>query len=118
MKKTAFFVIIAILVIQLSSFVFAQEGDEFMVFNLEAEKLLNLGSGILALALFIVSLVAYKRTKLKKLVYISTAFGIFAVKSLLISMELFFGDLSWTDPVASILDFGILLAFFAGMLKR
>jgi|SRR3989344_3796550 len=118
MKKIALLMIMMVLVVQLSSFVFAQEGDEFMIFNLEAEKLLNLGSGILALALFIVSLIAYKRTKLKKLVYISTAFGIFAVKGLLISMELFFGDLSWTDPIASILDFGILLAFFAGMLKK
>jgi hypothetical protein len=116
MKKTIFLMII--LLVQLSSSVFAQEVDEFTIFNLEAEKLLNLGSGILALVLFIVSLVAYKRTKSKKLVYVSTAFGIFAVKSLLISMELFFGDLSWIDPVASILDFGILLAFFAGMLKK
>ena len=118
MNKITLLIIMIVLVIHSSSFVFAQEVDEFMVFNLEAEKLLNLGSGVLALALFIVSLVAYRRTRLKKLIYVSIAFGIFAVKSLLISMELFFGDLSWTDPVASILDFGILLAFFAGMLKK
>ena len=118
MKKIVFFVIMTILVIQLSSFVFAQEGTDVKIFNLEVEKLLNLGSGILAAILFIISLVAYNRTKRKKLFYVSVAFALFAVKSFLLSMEIFFGDIFWVDPISSVLDFGVLLTFFSGMLKN
>ena len=107
-----------LMLIQLPFFVLAEEGDDVEVFGLEVEKLLNLGSGILAIALFIVTVIAYKRTKRKKLIYISVAFLLFAIKGLLQSHELFIDEWSWLDPTASFLNFAILLSFFFGVLKK
>lgn len=117
-KKLFFFVISAMVLLQFP-IALAQEGDDLEVFGLELEKLLNLGSGLLATVLFILTLIAYKRTNRKRLLYVSAAFFLFAVKGFLMSTELFFGDWSsWIDPVASFLDFAILLSFFFGILKK
>lgn len=117
-KKSFFFVIIAMMLLQLP-IALAQEGDDLKVFGLELEKLLNLGSGLLATILFILTLIAYKRTQRKRLIYVSAAFLLFAVKGFLMSAELFFGDFAaWIDPVASFLDFAILLSFFFGIIKK
>lgn len=118
MRKKRFLCIIAIMLIQLPILVLAEESGDILVGGFELEKLLNLGSGLLAIALFILTLYAYKRNKNKRLLYVSVAFLLFAVKGILISMEIFFGDWVWVDPVASILDFAILLSFFFGILKK
>lgn len=117
MKKILSFVITALMLIQSSSLVFAEE-DDLEVFGLEVEKLLNLGSGLLAIGLFIVTFIAYRKTKRKRLIYVNTAFLLFAIKGFLESTEIFFGDLSWVDSTASVLNFAILLTFFAGVLKK
>ncbi|MBS3102840.1 hypothetical protein J4458_05340 [Candidatus Woesearchaeota archaeon] len=117
-NKILFYAMLFVLLMHLSSIVFAQEDDDLEIFGLEAEKLLNLGSGMLATALLIFTLAAYKRTKKERLVYVSAAFALFAVKGFLTSIELLSIDWSWVDPVASLLNFGILLAFFAGIIKK
>ena len=93
------------------------EGD-VEVFGLELEKLLNLGSGILALVLFMLALAAQRRTYSRRLKYVSIAFLLFAVKGVLAAHELLFSEWSFIDPVISVLDFAILLAFFVGVIKR
>lgn len=119
-KKSFFFVIIALMLVQISMLVLAQEeGDDLEVFGIEAEELLNLGSGLLATVLFILTLIAYKRTNRKRLLYVSAAFLLFALKGFLMSTELFFGDWSSViDPIASLLDFAILLSFFFGIIRK
>ena len=92
--------------------------DDIQFAGFELEELLNLGSGLLALALFIITAVAYKRTNNKRLIYVSIAFLLFALKGFLISHELFFNEVSWIDPVASALNFAIILCFFLGILKK
>ena len=120
MKKMLFTIIIALFVvlsIQLPLFVAAEDDDDdIMIGDFELEKLLNLGSGFLASGLFILTLCAYNRNQNKRLLYVSTAFFLFAIKSFLVSMEIFFSDWSWVDPTASILDFVILLSFFFGII--
>lgn len=93
-------------------------GDDLEIFNLEVEKLLNLGSGVLALVLCVLTLAAYRRSYNQRLKYVSVAFALFAVKGLLAAHELFFREWSFIDPVTSVLDFAILLAFFVGVIKR
>ena len=114
--------IILILLIQLPLPVLAAEAEDqnqdITVLGFELEKLLNLGSGLLAIALFVLTLSAYKRSKNKRLLYVSIAFLLFAIKGILMSMEILFGDWTWVDPVASVLDFAILLSFFFGILKK
>lgn len=98
--------------------VFAEEQDDWTLFGLEGEKLFNLGSGLLATALFSLTILAYKRTRQKRLAWVSLAFFIFAAKSLLMSAEIFFGEWPWVDPVSAALDFAILLSFFCGLMRK
>ncbi len=122
MKKAQFFWISFLFIIFLTPFAFAEESltesGDWEILGLEVEKLLNLGSGILATVLCVITLFAYKTTNRKRLLYVSIAFGLFAIKGFMTSTELFFGDWVWVDPIASMLNFAILLAFFAGILKK
>ena len=118
-KRILNWAIFIIMLVQLSPFAFAENGDDLEIFGLELEKLLNLGSGLLATGPFIFTVMAYRRTKRKRLMYVSLAFLLFALKGFLMSTELFFGDLvTWIDPVASFLDFAILFSFFFGILRK
>lgn len=119
--------IIALLVlsmIQISGFVMAQEAIKPLeqadpsIFGYEIEKLLNLGSGLLALGLFLTTLTAYRRNQNKRLLYVSMAFLMFSIKGFLTSLELISLDLAWVDPIASMLNFAIILSFFFGVLKK
>ena len=91
---------------------------DLMIWDFAAEKLLNFGSGLLAIGLFAATSLAYKRTKNKRLVYVSIAFLLFAAKGFLTSHELFFEEWPWVDPIASFLNFAILLSFFFGVIKK
>jgi cellulose synthase/poly-beta-1,6-N-acetylglucosamine synthase-like glycosyltransferase len=99
--------------------VFAEEdGGDWVLFGFEGEKLFNLGSGILSTILFVLTFIAYKRTKQSRLLYVSSAFLLFAVKGYLGASELFFEELLWIDPTAAVLNFAILLCFFFGIMKK
>ncbi len=93
-------------------------GEDMEIYGLELEKVLNLGSGILAAVLFVIAQIAYARTGNKRLQYVGLAFILFAIKGFLTSSELFFPEWSWVDPTASVLDFIILLVFFFGIVKK
>ncbi len=95
-----------------------EEHDDWELFGLEVEKLLNFGSGMLALVLSSVTFVAYRRIKQERLLYVTIAFFLFAIKGFLTAHELFSEEWTWADPVASILNFVILLAFFIGIVKK
>lgn len=111
--------IAVLLCILLSPIVFSQEeGDDLAVFGLEVEKLLNVGSGILATVLAVLTYLAYRRTQGQRLLYVTVAFFLFAVKGYLTSLELFGIELSWIDPTASFLNFAILLSFFFGIVRK
>jgi hypothetical protein len=96
----------------------AQEDGEILVGSFELEKIINVGSAALAAALAIVTLVAYQRTKNKRLLYVTAAFVLFSIKGLLLSLELFSGEWPIADVIASALDFVILVTFFIGILKK
>ncbi len=111
-------IILLILLIVFSVNVVAEDSEDIKIYNLELEKVFNLVSGIIAAILFLITLIAYKRSHNQRLKYICSAFLVFAIKGFLISHELFFNELSWVDPTASLLDFAILLLFFIGVVKK
>ena len=90
---------------------------EANIFGFELDKVLNLGSGILAAVLCIITALAYQRSSNKRLYYVSLAFGLFALKGFLLAHELVFAEWLWVDPLTSVLDFVILLTFFFGIVK-
>src|SRR3989338_6561077 len=125
-KRTLFIFILLLMTISFSSFVLAEQtaagditeiDDDIQFAGFELEELLNLGAGLLALALFVITVVAYNRTENKRLVYVSIAFLLFSVKGFLTSHELFFNELQLIDPLASALNFAIILCFFLGVVK-
>jgi hypothetical protein len=116
-KQTKIICLIAMLLLSAIP-VFAEENDDWQLFGVEGEKLFNLGSGILATILFALTFIAYKRTRQNRLLYVSLAFLLFAVKGYLGAYELFFEELTWVDPTAAVLNFAILLCFFWGIVKK
>jgi|LGVD01.1.fsa_nt_gb hypothetical protein len=86
--------------------------------GIELEEIITLSSSLLATALFIISFIAYRRDGRKRLLFVTIAFFLFAVKGFLSASDLFFSERDWVDPVASFLDFAILLCFFFGILKK
>lgn len=86
--------------------------------GIELDKIITIGSSLLATALFLISFVAYRRDGRKRLLYVTSAFFLFAVKGFLSASDLFFPERDWVDPVASFFDFAILLCFFFGLLKK
>lgn len=92
--------------------------DDIEVFGYELEKLLYLGSGLIATCLSVVSFAAMKRSGRSRLGFVGTAFGLYALKGYLIAHELFLPEWEMVDPLAAALDFAILLCFFLGVLKK
>jgi hydrogenase/urease accessory protein HupE len=103
-----------------SPMAFAQDesGEDLAIFGFEVEKLFNLGSGVLATVLAVLTYLAYKRTQGERLMYVTIAFILFAIKGFLTSLELLDIEISWVDPTASFLNFAILLCFFIGIVKK
>ncbi|MEK6926350.1 MAG: hypothetical protein AABW50_03670 [Nanoarchaeota archaeon] len=118
-NKYLYFSIAILLLILNLPFLFAQEEKaDFAVFGLELEKLISLINGILASILFIVSLTAYKRDGRKRLLFVSIAFALFAVRSFLLAYELIGESISILDPIATVIDFFVILSFFYGVFKN
>jgi len=95
-----------------------EESLDFAVLGFELEKLLNLGSGLLATFLFYLTASAYRRHPKQRLIYVAVAFLLFAIKGFLTSLEIFSIEWNWIDPASSLLNFGILLSFFYGVIKK
>ena len=93
--------------------------EDILIFgHFELEEVLNFGSAILALFLFTLTALAYKRNKNKRLVYVSVAFLLYTIHGFISSSQLFFGEYSWIDPIASLLNFAILICFFLGIIRK
>ncbi|MCB9362063.1 hypothetical protein H6504_01380 [Candidatus Woesearchaeota archaeon] len=105
-----------LLLITLLPFVAAEEED-ITVLDLELEKLLNLGSALLASALAILTFLSYKRSHNKRLMYVTAAFTLFALKLFIFASELIIESVPLIDPITAVLDFAILACFFLGIIK-
>jgi hypothetical protein len=118
MKRTKLLLIFLFSVVLATLPVLAEENQEATIHGFEMEKVLNLGSGLLAVVLSVLTFVSYFRARNTRLLYVGAAFGLFALKSLLVGAEIFFGEWLGVDHIASIADFIILVTFFLGVLKK
>ena len=114
--------IIGIIFISNFSFVLSQSQEidlgTVATEGFEVEKLISLINGILALSLFVVTLIAYRRTGKTRLLLVSFAFALFALRSLLVAYELIGQEIPFVDPITVVLDFVTMLCFFFGVLKK
>jgi len=96
------------------------------------DLLITLSSSILAIVLFIISLPAYLVDRRTRFLFVMAAFFLFAIKGVLIALtdlnnmglivDPYVGIvgpfLSILTPLSRLLDFGVLIFFFVGMLKK
>ncbi|HIH31879.1 TPA: hypothetical protein HA235_04165 [Candidatus Woesearchaeota archaeon] len=118
MKLKNLFVMFVIMIMLTPIIAAVDEGNEIKINNIELDKILNIGSSILALVLAILTILAFQKSKKSKLLYISAAFLLFFIKTFLIGAEIFFGEWPWVDPASSLADFGILILFFIGIMRK
>ena len=82
---------------------------------------LDFASGIFAAFLLVISLFAYRRTNLKRLLFVSAAFGLYSFRAILPRMDIILPNLQITtavDTIIAILGFVILGLFFVAIVKK
>jgi hypothetical protein len=85
--------------------------------EVELYESLNIVVALFAIMLLAISLIAYRKTNLRRLLFVSVAFGLFAVQAFIRELdELAFVFGSGTEQVIIIiLDLAILLFFFLAL---
>jgi hypothetical protein len=85
------------------------------------ESVILAATGIFSLLLLALSILAYKRTHIKKIVFAAIAFSLFAIQLILGSLEEAFGILE-EPPIGDILissmTLAILVLFFLAIVKK
>lgn len=81
---------------------------------------LDFATGIFAAFLLVVSLFAYRRTKLTRLLFVSAAFGLYAFRAILPRLEIYLPSVEVTTVTAilSSTGFVILALFFLAIVKK
>lgn len=81
---------------------------------------LDFATGIFAAFLFVISLFAYRRTKMKRLLFVSAAFGLYAFRAILPRLEILLPTVEATTitVMLSSIGFVILALFFIAIVKK
>ena len=81
---------------------------------------LDFATGIFAAVLLVISLLAYRRTNLTRLVFVSAAFGLYAFRAILPRLEIFLPSMetNLVDIMLSSMGFIILALFFVAIVKK
>ncbi len=83
------------------------------------EALLNVVVALFAVLLFALSLTAYRRTHLRRLLFVSGAFGLFAAAAAARNLEiLIFPGVDVDGVIVSLLELSSLLLFFLALVFR
>lgn len=83
-------------------------------------EIFDFGSGVFAALLFVLSLIAYRKVKLKKILFVSIAFGLFAVHTIISRLDLFMPDIesSLLEMMLAITSFIALSLFFIAIVRK
>ena len=83
-------------------------------------EIFEFASGIFAAILCVLSLIAYQRVKLKKILFVAIAFGLFAVHTILSRLDLFMPDIesSLLELMLAITSFIALSLFFLAIVRK
>jgi hypothetical protein len=85
------------------------------------ESIILAATGVFSLLLLALSILAYKRTGIKKIIYAAIAFSLFAIQLILESLEESLGileDPPIGDILSSSLTLAILVLFFLAIVRR
>ncbi len=86
----------------------------------ESQELLDAAVGVFALVLLALTLSAYRRARLRRLLIVSVAFGLFAVDVAIRQLDAFVFAVGYqTDQLITVvLEFLILLLFFIAVIVK
>jgi hypothetical protein len=130
MKKRNIILLTLLIVIVLSFFIFAfsqmevsnsedNEGHLIIGPGIELDNAVTFIASIMAMVLFGLTFLSYRRDERTRFLYVSIAFLLFAIRGWLITLDVFYPQIAGlVDFIAALLDFGILLSFFFGILKK
>jgi hypothetical protein len=81
---------------------------------------IKIGSGIFAVILSALTLTAYRNLKSKRLLFVSAAFGLFAVQAIVSKIDLFIPEIesSIVEILTSTIIFFALALFFLAIVKK
>lgn len=83
-------------------------------------EIFEFGSGIFAFLLFGLSLVAYKNMKMRRILFVSIAFGLFGLRTVVARLDLFMPEIesSMVEMTLAIMSFAALSLFFIAIVRR
>ena len=83
-------------------------------------EIFEFGSGIFAAILCVLSLIAYQTVKLKKILFVAIAFGLFAVQIIISRLDFFIPDIesSLLEMILAITSFIALSLFFLAIVRK
>jgi hydrogenase/urease accessory protein HupE len=107
-----------IVLLSLTPLALAEDEQAIELVGVEVEELLDVVSAVLAIGLFSLTLVAYRRNQNKRLKYVMIAFLLFAIHGFISLFDLFGMEIEILGLLSSLLMFGVLLSFFYGVVKK
>lgn len=83
-------------------------------------EIFDFGSGIFAFLLFGLSLVAYRNTRMRKILFVSVAFGLFGLRTVVSHLDLFVPEVesSIVEVTLAIMGFVALSLFFIAIVRK
>ncbi|MFI5424786.1 MAG: hypothetical protein ACHQXG_08360 [Nitrososphaerales archaeon] len=86
----------------------------------DVAHIFDFGCGIFAAVLFVLSLIAYNAVRLKRILFVSVAFGLFALHVIFTHLDLFFIELesSLLELILALMSFVALALFFISIVIK
>lgn len=83
-------------------------------------EIFDFGSGIFSFLLFGLSLVAYRNMRMRKILFVSIAFGLFGLRTVVSRFDLFMPEIesSFLEMTLAIMSFVALTLFFIAIVRK
>jgi hypothetical protein len=98
----------------------AEEMNEDLLDKGDIAEIFEFGTGIFAGILFVLSLIAYRNSKSRRLIFVACAFGLFAIRTIVLRIDLFVPEVesSILELILAIMGFAALALFFIAIVTR
>jgi hypothetical protein len=97
-----------------------EEESEDLLDKGDIAEIFEFGTGIFAGILFVLSLIAYRNSKSRRLIFVACAFGLFAIRTIILRIDLFVPEVesSILELILAIMGFAALALFFMAIVTR
>ena len=98
----------------------SNEDKDDLFDNGDLAKIFDFGTGVFATILFALSLIAYKNLRSKRLLFVSAAFALFAIRTIVSRLDLLLPEIesSILELLLAVMSFTSLSLFFFAIVRR